>query len=457
VDDANDLVALDKAIKRFTSTKTGPTLVIVRSQIGYGAPNKAGSHKAHGEPLGEEEILLTKQAYAWIGDKFHVPDEVYEHFRSGVGARGAKLHKSWRSKLKKYGKEHAAAADDLAKMRSRDLPADWEAALPTFPADPKGMATRVSSGKVLNAVAAKIPWLIGGSADLAPSTNTLLTFEGAGDFAAKNFAGRNFHWGIREHGMGAALNGMALCGVRPYGATFFVFTDYMRPSMRLASIMKQPVIYVLTHDSIGLGEDGPTHQPIEHLAAMRAIPGLTLIRPGDANEVSEAYRAALKRNDGPTVIVLTRQALPTLDRTKFASAEGAARGGYVVACGEQRGDGAKPDVILMATGSELSVIVAAYEKLVAKGIKARVVSLPSWELFDLQDAAYREAVLPSDVPARVACEAGIEQGWAKYLGPRGRFVGMSSFGASAPAPALFKHFGITPDRVVEEAELALRG
>jgi transketolase len=341
-------------------------------------------------------------------------------------------------------------------MAARDLPADWEAALPTFPADPKGMATRVSSGKVLNAVAAKIPWLLGGSADLAPSTNTLLTFEGTGDFEATNYGGRNFHWGIREHGMAAALNGMALSGLRPFGATFFVFTDYMRPSMRLASIMKQPVIYVLTHDSIGLGEDGPTHQPVEHLAAMRAIPGLTVIRPGDANEVAEAYRSALKQVDAPTVLVLTRQALPTIDRTKFASAEGASRGGYVVACGQQRGDGAKPDVILIATGSELSIIMTAYEQLVAKGVKARVVSMPSWELFDAQDVAYRESVLPADVPARVACEAGIEQGWQKYLGAKGRFVGMNSFGASAPAPQLFKHFGITSEHVVEEAELALK-
>jgi transketolase len=345
----------------------------------------------------------------------------------------------------------------LALMQKRQLPADWETALPTFPADAKGMATRVSSGKVLNAVAAKIPWLLGGSADLAPSTNTLLTFEGTGDFEANEYGGRNFHWGIREHGMAAALNGMALSGLRPFGATFFVFTDYMRPSMRLASIMKQPVIYVLTHDSIGLGEDGPTHQPIEHLAAMRAIPGMHVNRPGDANEVAEAYRTALKRTDGPTVIVLTRQALPTIDRTKFASAAGAARGGYVVACGEQRGDGAKPDVILMATGSELAVIMSAYEQLVAKGIKARVVSMPSWELFDEQDAAYRESVLPSDVTARVACEAGIEQGWAKYLGAKGRFVGMASFGASAPAGVLFKHFGITADHVTQEAEAALKG
>jgi transketolase len=457
VADANDLAAIEKALKRFNATKNQPTLIVLRSQIGYGSPNKAGSHKAHGEPLGADEIVLTKKGYGWSYDTFGVPAEVYEHFRQGVGARGAKLHKSWKAKLKKYGKEYPAAADQLNKIEHRELPADWESAIPTFPTDPKGVATRVSSGKVLNAVAAKIPWLLGGSADLAPSTNTLLTFDGAGDFEPHTYGGRNFHWGIREHGMGSALNGMALCGLRPYGATFFVFTDYMRPAMRLASLMKQPVIYVMTHDSIGLGEDGPTHQPVEHLAAMRAIPGMVVIRPGDANEVAEAYRAALKLSDRPTTLVLTRQALPTIDREKFGSAEGTARGGYVVACGQQRGDGAKPDVILIATGSELQVIMAAYDKLVAKGIKTRVVSMPSWQLFDDQDEAYRESVLPSDVKARVACEAGIRQGWDKYIGSNGRFVGMSSFGASAPAGTLFKEFGITADHVVEEAELALKG
>ncbi len=452
VDDANDLAALQKALKKFNATKAGPTLVVLKSVIGYGSPNKAGSHKAHGEALGVDEIKLTKQFYQWDHPDFFVPPEVYEHFRQGVGARGAKLHKSWKSKLKKYAKDFPELAAEIAKMDKRDLPDGWQAALPTFPADAKGMASRVSSGKVLNAVAARIPWLIGGSADLAPSTNTLLTMEGAGDFEPDNYAGRNFHWGIREHGMGAALNGMALCGVRPYGATFFVFTDYMRPSIRLASIMRLPVIYVMTHDSIGLGEDGPTHQPVEHLCAMRAIPGLTVIRPGDANEVVEAYRAALEAPDQPTVLVLTRQNLPTLDRTKFAPSAGAARGGYVLTPGDD-----KPQVILMATGSELQVVMAAYEQLTAKGIKTRVVSMPSWELFDAQDAAYQESVLPNDVPARVACEAGIKQGWERYIGAKGRFVGMASFGASAPAPQLFKHFGITPERVVEEAELAIRG
>ena len=452
VEDANDVPSLRKALKKFNQTKIGPTLIIVRSQIGYGSPHKAGSHKAHGEPLGEDEIKLTKAGYGWTYDKFQVPAEVYEHFRSGIGARGLKLHKSWKSKFKKYAKEYPNDAADLTKMDHRDLPDDWESAIPTFPADAKGMATRASSGKVLNAVAAKIPWLIGGSADLAPSTLTNLNFDGAGDFESTNYGGRNFHWGIREHGMGAALNGMALSGVRAYGATFFVFTDYMRPSMRLASIMRLPVLYIMTHDSIGVGEDGPTHQPVEHLAALRAIPGLIVLRPGDANEVAEAYRAALKQRDRPSVLVLTRQALPTQDRAKFASAEGVGRGAYVLAGGDE-----KPQVILMGTGSELPIVVDAYEKLIAKGIKARVVSVPSWELFDEQDAAYRESVLPSDVTARVACEVGIVQGWEKYLGTKGRFVGMNSFGASAPAPTLYKHFGITADRVVEEAEVSMQG
>jgi transketolase len=335
-------------------------------------------------------------------------------------------------------------------MRSGKLPAGWDADIPAFPADAKGVASRASSGKVLNAVAKRVPWLLGGSADLSPSNNTMLLFDGAGEFNRAP-AGRNFHFGIREHGMAAALNGMALCGLRPYGGTFFVFTDYMRPSMRLASIMKLPVLYVLTHDSIGLGEDGPTHQPVEHLAACRAIPNLLVVRPGDANEVAEAYRAILSIADRPVALILSRQNLPTLDRTKFAPATGTARGGYVLL----DAPGGKPDVILIGTGSELSLAVAAAEQLAAEGIKARVVSLPCWELFDEQDAAYRESVLPGSVAARVAVEAAIMQGWEKYLGDRGRFVGMTGFGASAPAGALYKHFGITAGHVAAEARAAM--
>ena len=447
VEDANELAAIQRALKKFNATKTGPTLVVLKSVIGYGSPNKAGSHKAHGEALGADEIKLTKAFYDWTQPDFAVPEEVYEHFRAGVGARGKKLHKSWKAKLKKYAKDFPKEADELAKIHSRELPADWESALPTFPADAKGLASRVSSGKVLNAVAAKIPWLIGGSADLAPSTMTHLNDASAGDFEPGTYAGRNFHWGIREHGMAAALNGMALSGVRPYGATFFVFTDYMRPSMRLSAIMKQPVLYVLTHDSIGLGEDGPTHQAVEHLASLRAMPGMVVIRPGDANEVVEAYRSALTLKDKPVSLVLSRQNLPTLDRAKFAAASGAARGGYVLAGGDE-----KPEVILMATGSELQLVVAAYETLTAKGVKARVVSIPSWEIFDEQDAEYRASVLPPDVTARVACEAGVEMGWNRYIGEHGKFIGMSSFGASAPAGQLYKHFGITAEAVVAAAE-----
>jgi transketolase len=336
-------------------------------------------------------------------------------------------------------------------MQAGKLPAGWDADIPAFPADAKGVASRASSGKVLNAVAKRVPWLLGGSADLAPSNNTMLTFEGAGEFNRAP-AGRNFHFGIREHGMGAALNGMALCGLRPYGGTFFVFTDYMRPSMRLASIMRLPVLYVLTHDSIGLGEDGPTHQPVEHLAACRAIPNLIVMRPGDANEVAEAYRTILQIKDRPVALILSRQNLPTFDRTKCKPASGVSRGGYVLV---DPADG-KPDVILMGTGSELSLAVTAAEKLAGEGVKARVVSLPAWELFDDQDAAYRESVLPKSVTARVAVEAAIKQGWEKYLGERGRFVGMTGFGASAPAGELYKHFGITAERVAEEAKAALK-
>lgn len=453
VDDANDLAALEKAFKKFLRTKTGPTLIVVRSTIGYGSPNKANSHKAHGEPLGADEIRLTKEAYGWPADEqFLVPDEVLAHFAAGVGARGKKLFGRWKRALRTLDKQHADVAAEYQTLRAGRLPEGWDRDLPVFPADPKGMASRASSGKVLNAAARHIPWLLGGSADLAPSTNTLLNFEPVGDFGAANYAGRNFHWGIREHGMAAALNGMALCGLRPYGATFFVFTDYMRPSMRLAAIMKQPVLYVLTHDSIGVGEDGPTHQPVEHLAALRAIPGLVTLRPGDANEVAEAYRAALGLRDRPVALVLTRQNLPTLDRSRYAAAAGVARGGYVLAGGE-----GTPQVIVIGTGSELSVAVAAYEQLAAAGIAARVVSLPSWELFEAQPEEYRESVLPHEVAARVAVEAGLSFGWERYLGPRGRFVGMRGFGASAPGGALFKHFGITAERVVAEAQDLLAG
>jgi len=459
VDDANDLDALRQSYRSFLAEEEGPTLIIVRSQIGYGAPNKQGTHGAHGAPLGEEEIRLTKQGYGWPEDeKFLVPAEVLAHFREGLGARGAADRATWEEQFADYESQHPDAAAQLRMLQQRDLPADWDAELPTFEPDAKGVATRISSGKVLNALAAQIPWFLGGSADLAPSTMTLLTGDGESDFSAADYSGRNFRFGIREHAMAAAANGLSLSGLRPYAATFFVFTDYMRPSMRLSAIMHQPVLYVLTHDSIGLGEDGPTHQPVEHLAAVRAIPRLITMRPGDANEVTEAYRAVLPINDRPAAMVLTRQALPTLDRTKFASASGVARGGYVLA----DAPGGKPEVILIGTGSELAIALEAYEQLTAAGVQARLVSLPSWELFDEQDQDYRDEVLPPSVTARVAVEAGISQGWERYVGPistqkgrGGRFVGMQDFGASAPLKELFQHFGITTEAVVAAARDAI--
>jgi transketolase len=453
VADANDLAALRGAFKAFQQAKDRPTLIIVRSIIAWGAPHKQNTEEAHGSPLGEDEVRATKVVYGWPeNEHFLVPSEVPAHFAAGVGARGQKLHDAWRQKLGEYKRAHPDLADQWQRMQARELPPGWDTKLPVFPVDPKGMASRISSGKVLNVLAENIPWLIGGAGDLAPSTMTRLTFDGAGDFEAGHYDGRNFHFGIREHGMAAALNGMSLSYVRPFGSTFFVFTDYMRPSMRLAAIMRLPVIYVLTHDSIGLGEDGPTHQPIEHLAALRAMPNMTVIRPGDANEVAEAWRAIMPLKEHPVALVLSRQNLPTLDRTKFASAAGTARGAYVLAEVEK---GAHPELILIGTGSELSVCVAAYERLVDQGVRARLVSMPCWELFDEQDEAYRHDVLPPSVTARLAVEAGVEQGWEKYLGPQGVFVGLSDYGASAPAPKLFEHFGITSENVVARAKALL--
>jgi transketolase len=452
VADANDAGAIRKALKRFARTTNAPTMIIVRSHIAWGAPNKQDTHGAHGAPLGAEEIRLTKAVYGWPEDaQFLVPEEVTGHFAKKLGARGRKLHKAWTKLFAAYAEQFPELAAEWEQMAGGDLPAGWDQALPTFPADAKGMASRISSGKVLNAIGPKIPWLIGGAADLAPSTMTTMTFDGAGSFEADSYTGRNFHFGIREHGMAAALNGMALSKLRPYGATFFVFTDYLRPSLRLSAIMDLSVLYVLTHDSIGLGEDGPTHQPVEHLAALRAIPKLITLRPGDANEVSEAYRTILSLKHQPVALILSRQNLPTLDRTKYSPVSGAAQGAYVLA---DAADG-KPQVILIGTGSELQFAVEAYEKLKQEGIQARVVSMPSWELFEKQDQAYRDHVLPPAVTARVAVEAGIRQGWDRYIGVQGQFVGMHSFGASAPAPALYKHFGITTENVVTHAKQAL--
>ncbi|HZZ72699.1 MAG TPA: transketolase [Pirellulales bacterium] len=452
VADANDLVALNKAFDNFLATKNQPTLIVVKSHIGWGSPHKQDSQKAHGEPLGADEVKLTKKAYGWPEDaQFLVPDGVRALFHDGVGARGAKLQAAWKANMVAYAKEFPQLAEEWTLMQHRKLPADWDAALASFPADAKGLATRVSSGKVLNAIAKKVPWLIGGSADLAPSTMTLV--ENGGDFEPGNYQARNFHWGIREHGMGATLNGMALSGVRPYGATFFVFTDYCRPSLRLSALMGIPVIWIFTHDSIGLGEDGPTHQPIEHLSAVRAIPNLITVRPSDANEVLEAWKAILPIDNHPVAFVLSRQNLPTIDRTKYASAAGVAKGAYILS----EATGGKPQVLLMGTGSEITQCLAAQDQLQAEGIAARVVSMPSFELFEQQAAEYKNSVLPAEITARVACEAASQQSWDRYLGFKGKFVGMRGYGASAPAAALYKNFGITAENVARAAKEALAG
>jgi len=452
VEDVNDLDALRAAYKEFAQTTDKPTLIIVKSIIGYGAPKKANTEKAHGSPLGDDEIHATKEVYGWPADaKFLVPDEVPKHFAAGVGARGRKLHAEWNEKFKAYSAQYKELAGEWQRMADRKLPDGWDKDIPTFPANAKGVASRKSSGEVLNAVAKNVPWLIGGSADLAPSTLTTLADKES--FEPDSYGGSNFHFGIREHGMAAALNGMALSYVRPFGSTFFVFSDYLRPSMRLSSIMQLPVIYIFTHDSIGVGEDGPTHEPIEHLAAARSIPGLIVIRPGDANEVSAAWRAIMPIENRPVALVLTRQNLPTLDRTKYASADGAKRGAYVLADSQQ---GKTPDLILIGSGSEVGICVEAYEKLAAEGASVRLVSMPSWELFDSQDQAYRDSVLPPAVKARLAVEAGIEQGWQKYITDGGRFIGMTSFGASAPGELLFEHFGFTAENVVKQARALLK-
>ncbi len=451
VADANDTAALAKALANFKSCSDKPTLIIVRSVIGFGSPNKANTHGAHGAPLGDDEIKLTKKAYGWPeNEKFLVPSEVPQYFAETIGKRGASCESAWNSLYAKYKAQFPKEAAELDALFARKLPKGWDSGLKPFETNEKGLATRVSSGKVLNMLAPHLPWLVGGSADLAPSTMTLL--DGTSDFEGGKFAGRNMHFGIREHGMAAALNGMSLSGLRAYGATFFVFTDYMRPSMRLSSIMHQPVLYVLTHDSIGLGEDGPTHQPVEHLAACRAIPGLYVFRPGDANEVLESYRTIMQLDNHPAALVLSRQNVPTFDRNKFGSAAGTAKGGYVlIDC-----DGT-PDVILIGTGTELYLCVDACKKLTADGIATRVVSMPCQELFDDQLPGYRESVLPAACGIRVACEAGIRQGWDKYIGAEGHFVGMNSFGASGPFNKLYEHFKITTDQIVSCAQVAVRG
>jgi len=450
VADANDLEMLARAFRIFKDTTDRPTLIIVDTHIGYGSPHKHDSNAAHGEPLGEEEVRLTKKFYGWPEDaQFLVPDGVREHFQDGVGKRGREAQAEWTKMFAEYSQKYPELADGLQRMQRRELPEGWDKKLTAFPADAKGLATRESSGKVLNALAQGIPWLMGGSADLATSNKTNL--NGAGDFQAEAYAGRNLHFGIREHVMGASVNGLVVSGIRAFGATFFNFSDYMRASIRLAALMEIPSIFIFTHDSIGLGEDGPTHQPIEQLASLRAMPNLTVLRPGDANEVVEAWKIIAQLQHGPAVLVLTRQALPTLDRSKYAAASGTARGAYVLADAPS----GKPDVILMGTGSEVSLCLEAYEKLKSEGVQARVVSMPSWEIFEEQDAAYKESVFPAAVTARVSVEMAATFGWDRYVGMKGRKLGMHRFGASAPLKDLLKFFGFTVDNVVAEARKAM--
>jgi transketolase len=452
VGDANDLEMLERAFKTFKNTTDRPTLIIVDSHIAYGAPNKQDTSAAHGEPLGKEEIKLAKRHYGWPEDaEFLVPEGVREHFQAGIGARGLALRDAWWVKFEAYKRQFPELADHLYRMVRRELPEGWDKGLPVFAASIKGVATRDASGQALNVLAKQLPWMIGGSADLGPSCKTRLTFQGAGDFSAENPAGRNLHFGIREHAMGAVLNGLSLSKLRPFGSGFLIFSDYGRAAIRLSALMEIPVIYIFTHDSIGVGEDGPTHQPVEHLASLRAIPGLITLRPADANETVEAWRLIMPLRHVPVALILTRQALPILDRGKYASAEGVARGAYVLA---DAVDG-KPEVLLLASGSEVSLCILAYEKLAAENIKARVVSMPSWEIFEeycREHPEYREQVLPELVNARVSVENASTLGWARYVGRHGHSIGMETFGASAPLKELQKRFGFTPENVIHAAK-----
>ena len=445
VGDANDLAMLDQALTVFRHCEDRPTLIIVDSHIGYGAPHKQDSSAAHGEPLGEEEIRLAKRQYGWPEEaKFLVPPEVPEHFQRFMGVRGHADREQWMARFTTYKLQYPELADALYRMQRRSLPEGWDQDLPTFPADPKGLAGRDASAQVLNAVARRVPWLIGGSADLTPSTKTRLTGEGAGDFSPADYGGRNLHFGVREHAMGAILNGLSLSKVRAFGSGFLIFSDYAKPAIRLSAIMEIPVIHVFTHDSIGVGEDGPTHQPIEQLASLRAVPGLLVIRPADANEVTEAWRVIMRLHHQPAILVLSRQALPTLDRTTYASASGLGKGAYVLA----DAPGGKPEVLLLSTGSEVSLCVAAYERLIAEGIQARVVSMPSWELFERQSQAYRDQVLPPQVTARISVEQAATTGWDRYIGLTGTSIGMNTFGASAPLKTLQQKFGFTTEHLM---------
>ena len=453
VTNANDLDALSAALTAFKAEQNKPTLIVVDSVIGYGAPTKAGSHSAHGEPLGAEEIRGTKRSYGWPQDEqFLVPDAVRTHFEQGLGARGGRLRADWDELFTRYSTEYPELADQLDRMQRRQLPDGWDTTIPDFPTDDKGASGRDASGVVLNAVAQRTPWLIGGSADLAPSNKSRLTFHGAGDFSPQNRAGRNLHFGVREHAAGAIANGLALSKVRAYQAGFLIFSDFQRGALRLSALMELPVIHLYTHDSIGVGEDGPTHQPVEHLASLRAMPGLIDLRPGDANEVAAAWRVIMPLRHDPVALILSRQNMPTLDRTKYASADGVTQGAYILA-----GDpAATPEVILIGTGTELALAVSAYEQLTKDGVNARVVSMPSWELFDRQEQAYRDQVLPPSVTARVAVEQASTFGWHRWVGATGAVIGMSTFGASAPLKALQTRFGFTPEAVVAAAREQIR-
>ncbi len=447
--DANDTKRLADLLGMVAKGGTGkPTMIVVNSIIGWGAPKKQDTSAAHGEPLGEDQVKAAKKFYGWPEDaQFLVPEGVYETFQQGIGKRGHDLNAEWQSLMGRYRQKYPKQAAEIELIETRALPEGWDKAIPHFDADEKGIATRKSSQQVLNAVAEHFPWLIGGSADLSPSTNTNLTFPGSGSFSADNYGGRNMHFGIREHAMGAIVNGMTLTKIRAYGSGFLIFSDYMKPPIRLASIMEIPSIFIFTHDSIGVGEDGPTHQPIEQLISLRSIPGIIVIRPADANEVAEAWRALIPMEEQPVCLILSRQNLPTIDRKKYGAASGLAQGAYIVADAE----GGKPEVLLIGTGSEVQHCVAAYETLKGEGIKARVVSMPSWELFERQDQSYKDQVLPPEVKARVTIEQGATFGWERYAGGTGTVIGMHSFGASAPLKDLLKKFGFSPDKVAEAA------
>ena len=445
VGDANDIERIDNALAVFRRTQGRPTFIVLDSHIGYGSPHKQDTSAAHGEPLGEEEVKLTKRDYGWPEDaQFLVPDGVYDHFAAGIGQRGAQAQQDWTKLFTAYRAQYPDLAKEIDQIQRRELPEGWDRNLPSFPADPKGVAGREASGKTLNVLAQNIPWLLGGSADLGPSNKTVLTYEGAGNFQAGTPGGKNLHYGIREHAMGAVVNGLSLSKIRGYGSTFFIFSDYARPAIRLSALMELPTIFIFTHDAMGDGEDGPTHQPVEHLASLRAIPGLVTIRPADANEVVEAYRYIMQLRHKPAILALSRQPLPTLDRTKYASAAGVAKGAYVLADAL----GKNPEVILIASGSEVSLAVQAHEKLVAEDIRSRVVSMSSWDIFEHQSKEYRDSVLPPGVKARLAIEQASTFGWERYVGDAGRVIGMETFGASAPLKELQNKFGFEPDRVV---------